>query len=52
MHELIGEAVDMCVYIRAKGKTRRITQVAKVHGYDSRLKRYELEYVHNEEPAA
>ncbi|MDR2744419.1 MAG: P-type conjugative transfer ATPase TrbB [Desulfovibrio sp.] len=48
MHELIGEAVDLCIFITARGKSRRITQVAKVDRYDSVLKRYELEYVHNE----
>jgi type IV secretion system protein VirB11 len=47
MHELIGEAVDMCIYIQA-GKSRRITQVAKVLGYDSTLKRYDIQYIHME----
>jgi type IV secretion system protein VirB11 len=47
MHELIGEAVDLCIFIQA-GKTRRITQVAEVHGYDNNLKRYDIKYIHNE----
>jgi type IV secretion system protein VirB11 len=51
MHELIGEAVDICIFIRAKGKSRRITQLAKVHSYNANEKRYELEYIHNEETA-
>jgi type IV secretion system protein VirB11 len=51
MHELIGEAVDVCIFIRAKGKSRRITQCAKIDSYNANEKRYEIEYVHNEEAA-
>jgi type IV secretion system protein VirB11 len=51
MHELIGEAVDTCIFIKAKGKSRRITQLAKVDRYDGERKRYVLDYVHNEEAA-
>jgi type IV secretion system protein VirB11 len=47
MHDLIGEAVDLCIFIQAAGKSRRITQVAKVLGYNSNDKRYNLEYIHN-----
>ncbi|MDR3362118.1 MAG: P-type conjugative transfer ATPase TrbB [Desulfovibrio sp.] len=51
MHKLIGEAVDFCVFIKAKGNSRRITQVAKINKYNSIENRYEFEYIHNEEAA-
>jgi type IV secretion system protein VirB11 len=49
MHELIGEAVDLCIFIKSQGKSRRITQVAKVDRYDGERKRYALKYVHNDD---
>ncbi|MBI9112333.1 MAG: P-type conjugative transfer ATPase TrbB [Maridesulfovibrio ferrireducens] len=51
MPRLVGAAVDFVIYIH-KSRTveagRRVSEVAKVHGYDSQKQEYKLEYIHNE----
>ena len=50
MQELIGEAVDLMLFIRrAKETGRRVTQAAWVQGYDLTKQTYNLEMIHNEE---
>lgn len=50
MQALIGEAVDLCIFIRrAKAPLRRVTQAAWVHGFDPLKQTYMLEVVHDEE---
>lgn len=53
MQSLIGEAVDLCIFIRrAKEPLRRVTQAAWVHGFDPLTQSYKLEVVHDEELVA
>lgn len=50
MHRLIGEAVDMTIFIRrAPGTGRRITQAAIVKEFDLATQTFITEYLHNEE---
>lgn len=50
MQALIGEAVDLCIFIRrAKEPLRRVTQAAWVHGFDPLQHKYIFEVVHDEE---
>jgi type IV secretion system protein VirB11 len=52
MAHLIGAAVDFIIFIqkdRTKGGPgRRVTQLAKVSGYDAKNQKYLMEYVYNE----
>lgn len=45
MHSLIGQAVDVIVFIAKTDEGRRVTEVLKVHGYDEAKLQYDTEYV-------
>ncbi|WP_432737289.1 P-type conjugative transfer ATPase TrbB [Maridesulfovibrio sp. FT414] len=49
MSKLIGSAVDFLIFIRRARKGRKVTEVAKVKGYDPVKQKYLLEYILNEE---
>ncbi|WP_203544835.1 P-type conjugative transfer ATPase TrbB [Desulfovibrio sp. JC010] len=52
MAHLIGAAIDFIVFIQKDrtegGPGRRVSQLAKVSGYDAKNQRYLMEYVYNE----
>lgn len=53
MRDLIGEAVDLALFVRrAPDIGRRITQAAWVHDFDAAAHTYSLEMIHNEEKAS
>lgn len=50
MQDLIGEAVDLALFVRRAPDTgRRITQAAWVHDFDAAAHKYTLETIHDEE---
>lgn len=50
MRTLIGEAIDLCIFIRrGKNPLRRVTQAAWVHGFDPLKQSYQLEVVYDDE---
>jgi type IV secretion system protein VirB11 len=48
MHVLIGEAVDLIIFIQRTRDGRRVTEVAHLLGYNQAKQSYNLEYLHNE----
>lgn len=48
MPGLIGEAVDFIIFITKTRGGRRVTEVARLYGYDKAKQTYNLEYIHNE----
>ncbi len=48
MFVLIGEAVDLIIFIQRTRDGRRVTQVTHVLGYNQAKQSYNLEYLHNE----
>jgi type IV secretion system protein VirB11 len=45
MHSLIGQSVDVIIFIAKTAEGRRVTEVLKVNGYDEVKRNYDTEYI-------
>jgi len=46
MQSLIGQAVDIIIFIAKTEEGRRVTEVMKVHGYDESKQEYDTEFIY------